>query len=167
MESTTNTALPAEEPEQSVPQGDMEELFRAGEAALERMLEERSRMAAEEQIRRIGELDREVTDLRALMEMPGYDRYYELVKKGVGMVDAYKLIHHDRLVRRAAEAAARQAMRSAGSRSHLTAMAGQPGIGEYGAVPAEVAAEYRLAKPGITDREIRRRYKQFKTYKRQ
>jgi hypothetical protein len=58
-------------------------------------------------------------------------------------------------------------MRSLGSRQHLTAVAGQPGNGEYVSVPAEVAAEYRLAKPGISDEEIRRKYRKYQKYQRQ
>jgi hypothetical protein len=34
-------------------------------------------------------------------------------------------------------------------------------------VPAEVAAEYRLAKPGISDEEIRRKYRKYQKYQRQ
>lgn len=147
--------------------GAAEELLKAGEEALTRLRDERSRLTAEEQLRRIGELDREVPSLVDLMKMPEYDRYYALVKKGLNLVDAYKLVHYDQLVKKAADAAARQAMRSIGSRQHMTAMAGQPGVGDYSAVPAEIAAEYRLAKPGISDREIRRRYRQYKKYKRQ
>lgn len=181
METTTNTAavpeaameagsLPAGVPGEAqtgLDRGAAEELLKAGEEALTRLRDERSRLAAEEQLRRIGELDREVSSIADLMEMPEYDRYYALVKKGLNLVDAYKLVHHDRLVKKAADAAARQAMRSIGSRQHMTAMAGQPGAGDYSAVPAEIAAEYRLAKPGISDKEIRRRYRQYKKYKRQ
>lgn len=181
METTTNTAtvpdgameaasLPADVPgaeQTGLDSGAAEELLRAGEEALNRLRDERSRLAAEDQLRRIGELDREVSSIEDLMEMPEYDRYYELVKKGLDLVEAYKLVHHDRLVQRAADAAARQTMRSIGSRQHMTAMAGQPGAGDYSTVPAEIAAEYRLAKPGISDKEIRRRYRQYKKYKRQ
>jgi hypothetical protein len=129
--------------------------------------QERAKLVAQEQVRQIGQLDGAIGSLDDLLAMPEYDSFYALVRKGVNMVDAYKLTHYDALVKRAADAASRQTMRSLGSRQHLTAVAGQPGNGEYVSVPAEVAAEYRLAKPGISDEEIRRKYRKYQKYQRQ
>jgi hypothetical protein len=133
----------------------------------EKTRQERARLVAEEQVRQIGQLDSEIKSLDDLMAMPEYDSFYALVRKGVNLVDAYKLTQYDKLVKRATDAAARQTMRSLGSRQHLTALAGQPGNGEYVSVPAEIAAEYRLAKPGISDEEIRRKYRKYQKYQRQ
>ena len=133
----------------------------------EKTASERAKLIAQQQVAEISELDGEIKSLDDILDMPEYDGFYALVKKGVSLVDAYKLTRYDRLVKRAADAAARQTMRSLGSRSHLTALAGQPGAGEYVSVPADVAAEYRLAKPGITDEEIRRKYRKYQKYKRQ
>lgn len=168
METTTNTVAPGAPEEAGVPGRERAEaLFQAGEEALEKLRDQRARLVAEEQIRRIRELDRDIGGMEDLVSMPEFRSFYALVKKGVSLVDAYKLVRYDSLMQRAADAAARQAMRSIGSRSHLTAMAGQPGAGDFATVPAEIAAEYRLARPGITDKEIRRRYHQYKKYKRQ
>lgn len=133
----------------------------------QRTADERARIVADAQVREITALDGEIKSIDDLLDMPEYDAFYALVKKGVSLVEAYKLTRYDRLMKRTADAAARQTMRSLGSRGHLTAVAGQPGVGEYVSVPAEVAAEYRLAKPGITDEEIRRRYRKYQKYKRQ
>ena len=133
----------------------------------EKTASERAKLIAQQQVAEISELDGEIKSLDDILDMPEYDGFYALVKKGVSLVDAYKLTRYDRLVKRAADAAARQTMRSLGSRSHLTALAGQPGAGEYVSVPADIAAEYRLAKPGITDEEIRRKYRKYQKYKRQ
>ena len=160
-------AAAAETPEARPEQTTADMLLQAGEEALTRLRDERAALTAQNQLREIRELDREVSTLEDLMDMPEYGQYYALVKKGLSLVEAYKLIHHDRLVQRAAEAAARQTARSMGSRGHMAAMGGQHGAGELTTVPAEIAAEYRLAKPGISDREIRRRYQQYKKYKRQ
>ncbi len=169
-----DAAAPEEERREAAPDGTSgppEDAIRAERARLagerERTAAERARLVAEDQVRRIGELDSEIKSLDDLMDMPEYDGFYALVKKGVSLVDAYKLARYDRLVKRAADAAARQTMRSLGSRRHLTALAGRPGAGEYVSVPAEVAAEYRLAKPGITDDEIRRKYRKYQKYQRQ
>lgn len=136
-------------------------------AEQQRTADERARIVADAQIREIGQLDGQIRSMDDLLAMPEYEDFYALVKKGVSLVEAYKLTHYDALVKRAAEAASRQTMRSVGSRQHLTAVAGQPGTGEYISVPAEVAAEYRLAKPGITDEEIRRKYRRYQKYPRQ
>jgi hypothetical protein len=133
----------------------------------ERTRQERARLVADEQVRQIGQLDSAIGSLDDLLAMPEYESFYGLVQKGVSLVDAYKLTNYDKLVKKATDAAARQTMRSLGSRQHLTAMAGQPGNGEYVSVPAEVAAEYRLAKPGISDEEIRRKYRKYQKYQRQ
>lgn len=160
--------LPAQGVPDGLPDMDMLRSERARlEAEQERTSAERSRLVAEEQVRQIGELDGEIKSLDDLLDMPEYGSFYELVKKGVSLVQAYKLVRYDKLMKRAADAAARQTVRSIGSRRHLTALAGQPGTGEYVSVPAEVAAEYRLAKPGITDEEIRRKYRKYQKYQRQ
>lgn len=132
-----------------------------------RLMDERAKLVAEEQLRQIAKLDGEVATMDQLLDMPEYDSFYALVKKGVSLVEAYKLTRYDRLMERAAEAASRQTRHSMASRGHLTAAAAQPGSGEYSAVPADVADGFRLAKPGISEAEIRRRYRQYQKYKRQ
>lgn len=164
MEQTKETGTagaPAAEEQAAIPA--LSEL----RAERTRLMDERARIVAEEQVHRIGRLDGDIRSLDDLLAMPEYGDFYALVKKGVSLVDAYKLTRYDRLMERAAEAASRQTMRSLGSRGHLTAAAGQPGSGEYTAVPADVADGFRLAKPGISDSEIRRRYRRYQKYKRQ
>lgn len=128
---------------------------------------ERARLTAEEQVRQIGKLDGRIQSLNDLIAMPEYGEFYGLVKKGMDLVQAYKLTCYDRLMQQTAEAASCQTMRSVASRQHLTALAGQPGESGPTAVPADVAAEFRLAKPGISDQEIRRKWRKFQAYKRQ
>lgn len=162
MEQTNTNTEPVETPAE-------ESALPARDTAAERdsFIARRSRLVADSQIREITALDGAVSSLEDLMDMPDYDRFYALVQKGVSLVEAYKLLRYDALMDRTARAAAREAMQSVASRQHLTAMAGQPGSGEFTAVPAEVADGFRRAMPGITDSEIRRRYRRYKTYKRQ
>lgn len=162
MEQTNTNALPA-----TVPTDTAAAAAPALEQERESLISQRSRMVAEEQVREITRMDSAIASVDDLMAMPEYDRFYALVQKGVSLVEAYKLTRYDQLMERTAQAAARQAMQSVASRQHLTAMAGQPGSGEFLAVPAEVADGFRRAMPGITDGEIRRRYSKYKTYKRQ
>lgn len=136
-------------------------------AERESLISQRARMVAEEQIRSIADLDGGIRSVDDLMAMPEYPDFYGRVQKGMSLVDAYKLTRWDALMDRAAKAAARETMQSVASRQHLTAVAGQPGVGDFGTVPAEVAEGFRQARPGITDGEIRRRYKKYQQYKRQ
>ena len=133
----------------------------------ESYIAQRARLVAEEQIRSIAELDGGIRSVDDLMAMPEYPDFYGRVKKGMSLVDAYKLTRWDALMERAARAAAREAAQSVASRQHLGAVASQPGTGDFSTVPAEVAEGFRQARPGITDGEIRRRYRKYQQYKRQ
>ena len=75
-----------------------------GELAAERARtqDERARIVAEEQIRRIAEMDGTIRSVDDLMAMPEYGAFYALVKKGVSLVEAYKLTHYDALMKRTA-----------------------------------------------------------------
>ena len=137
------------------------------EAERESLVSQRARMVAEEQIRAIADMDGDIRSVEDLMNMPEYGDFYGRVQKGMSLVDAYKLTRWDALMDRAAKAAARETMQSVASRQHLTAVAGQPGVGDFSAVPPDVAEGFRQARPGITDGEIRRRYRKYQQYKRQ
>lgn len=134
---------------------------------LRRTQDERARIVAQEQIRQIGELDGDIHSMDDLLDMPEFEGFYALVKKGVNLVEAFKLSRYEALMKKQADKAARQAMQSAVTRQHMTSLAGGAGSGEYTSVPAEVAAQFRLAKPGITDGEIRKKYRKYQKYKRQ
>lgn len=136
-------------------------------AERERTQDERARIVTDEQVRQIAEMDGSIRSVDDLLAMDDYDAFYALVKKGVSLVEAYKLTHYEALMNRAAERGARQSARSVASRQHMGALAGGAGEGEYLSVPAEVAAQFRLSKPGITDAEIRRKYRKYKHYQRQ
>lgn len=134
---------------------------------LGRTQDERASLVAREQIRQIAELDGDIRSMDDLLDMPEFEGFYALVKKGVNLVEAFKLSRYEALMNKQADRAARQATQSAVSRQHLTSLAGGAGSGEYTSVPAEVAAQFRLAKPGITDGEIRKKYRKYQKYKRQ
>ncbi len=152
MDETTNTPVPEAD---------------ALEAERESLVSQRARMVAEEQIRAITEMDGDIRSVEDLMNMPEYGDFYGRVQKGMSLVDAYKLTRWDALMDRTAKAAAREAIQSVASRQHLAAVAGQPGVGDFSAVPPDVAEGFRQARPGITDGEIRRRYRKYQQYKRQ
>lgn len=152
MDETKNTPVPTAD---------------ALEAERESLVSERSRLVAENQLREISRLDGAVRSMDDLVAMEDFPAFYDRVKKGMTLPDAFKLTRWDALMDRAARAAAREAVQSLSGRGHLTAVAGNAGAGDFTAVPAEVADGFRRARPGITDGEIRRRYRKFQQYKRQ
>lgn len=137
------------------------------EAERQRTQDERGRLRLDGQLREIGELDGDIRSLDDLMDMDDYREIYERVQKGLSLTEAFKLTRYDALMEKAAERAARQARQEAASKGHLRSLAGGAGHDGPDAVPAEVAAQFRLAKPGITEAEIRKKYRKYQNYKRQ
>lgn len=166
-EAERDTAIARMQRERSMEQAETQRLRQSLADEQRSARDVRARLIAEEQIRQIGQIDGAVTSMDELLSMPEYEDFYALVKKGMSLTEAYKITHYDRLMQRQADLSARQTMQSVASRQHMTALAGGTGSGDYVSVPAEVAAQFRLAKPGITDAEIRKKYRKYQKYKRQ
>lgn len=166
-EAERDEALARVARERQAEQQALEEKHRALQAEQQQTRQARARLIAEQQIREIAGIDGSVQSMEDLLAMENYEDFYALVKKGMSLTEAYKLCHYERLMQRQADRAARQTMVSLASRQHMTALAGGAGTGDYSSVPAEVAAQFRLAKPGITDGEIRKKYRKYQKYKRQ
>ncbi len=141
---------------------------REGLAAEQRRTQdERARLVAEEQLRQIGELDGEIHSMDDLLDMEDFGPFYARVKKGLSLTEAFKLTRYEALVEKAAARAARQAEQAAAGKQHMTSLAGGAGRVATLSVPAEVAAQFRMAKPDISEAEIRRKYRKYLGYKRQ
>ena len=166
-EAERDTAIAQMQRERSMEQAETQKLRRSLAEDQKSARDVKARLVAEEQIRQIGQIDGAVTSMEELLAMPEYDDFYALVKKGMSLTEAYKIVHYDRLLQRQADLSARQTVQSVAFRQHMTALAGGTGSGDYVSVPAEVAAQFRLAKPGITDAEIRKKYRKYQKYKRQ
>lgn len=98
--------------------------------------------------------------MRSVADVLGQENYPELlrlVRRGLTLTEAYKLANHERLTRQAAEAARRQTLTRYAGKAHLTATAVR-GSGQS-EVPPEVAEQYRLLNPGITDAEMQAHYR--------
>ncbi len=173
-ESGTDPTLPAES-ESVAPAAETPALWQERLAAERRGLEaeqrrtrdERGRLRVDEQLREIGALDGDIRSLDDLMDMDDYGEVYERVKKGLSLTEAFKLTRWEALMEKAAARGAQQARLAAVSKGHLTSLAAGAGSQGLEGVPADVAAQFRLAKPGITEGEIRRKYRKYQNYKRQ
>ena len=96
--------------------------------------------------------------------MPTYPRFYELVKKGLDLVDAYKLANIDNLTQGMAQASRQAALNSARSKDHLSPTATR-GAGAV-TVPSDELALYRELNPGMSEAEIQKHYNRYLKEKR-
>ena len=92
--------------------------------------------------------------------MDSYGRFYELVKRGNTLTDAFRLVNMDRLTAKAGEAAKQAALNQVASKAHLDRTVTR-GAGSV-TVPADVIAEYRAFNPDAADAEIRAHWAKYK-----
>ncbi|MGN1120726.1 MAG: hypothetical protein ACI4RV_00080 [Eubacteriales bacterium] len=121
--------------------------------------EARAKAKVDEQIREIGKLDSSVKSLEDLTKMENYEAFYDLVKKGNTLLDAYKIVTYEKRAERAASMAKQSAINAEVSKEHLT-KTGTRGAGAV-TVPAEVREQYKLFNPDATDAEIEAHYNRF------
>lgn len=126
----------------------------------QRAMAERAMAEIERQIGEIRELDPSITSLADLKKMDSYGRFYELVKRGNTLTDAFRLVNMDRLTAKAGEAAKQAALNQVASKAHLDRTVTR-GAGSV-TVPADVIAEYRAFNPDAADAEIRAHWAKYK-----
>ena len=115
-----------------------------------------AKVKVDEQLKEIGALDPSIRSMEDLAKMPTYAKFYELVKKGNTLTDAFKLANYDALTKGAAAGARQAALNQAQGKQHM----GQTQTRGAGAVsvPAEVMEQYRAFNPDATEAEIRAHY---------
>lgn len=115
-----------------------------------------AKVKVDEQLKEIGALDPTIRSMEDLAKMPTYAKFYELVKKGNTLTDAFKLANYDALTKGAAAGARQAALNAAQGKQHM----GQTQTRGAGAVsvPAEVMEQYRAFNPDATEAEIRAHY---------
>ena len=113
----------------------------------------------EDQVRQISRMDPSIREKGDLSRLSCYEQMCRMVEKGYELADAYRVLNFDELLRRNEAAARQAALNSVSGKSH---MAQRKPRGEGGAyVPPDVAEEYRLFLPGITDAEIQAHYNRY------
>ena len=128
----------------------------AAERAQREANEAQARVKMDEQLREIGKLNPNIRELRDLAAMETYPKFYELVKRGNTLVDAYRLANFEALTNSAAQATRQAAINSVQSKQHMGATR-ERGTGTM-SVPADVKEMYRALNPGATDAEIQSHY---------
>lgn len=131
----------------------------AAETAARQAREQQAKLKVEEQLKEISALDPSIQELKDLAKMETYPKFYELVKRGNTLTDAFKLANYEALTGRAAAASRQAAINSAQGKQHLSPTA-QRGAGAV-SVPADVKAEYLAFNPDATDAEIQQHYNRY------
>lgn len=131
----------------------------AAETAARQAREQQAKLKVEEQLKEISALDPTIQELKDLAKMETYPKFYELVKRGNTLTDAFKLANYEALTGRAAAASRQAAINSAQGKQHLSSTT-QRGAGAV-SVPADVKAEYLAFNPDATDAEIQQHYNRY------
>ena len=131
----------------------------AAESAAREAREAQAKMRVEEQMREISALDPSIRELSDLAKMETYPKFYELVKRGNTLTDAFKLANYEALTQGAVTARSQPARNAAQGKRHLTQTSGR-GNGAA-SVPADVRAEYLAFNPDATDAEIQAHYNKY------
>lgn len=134
---------------------DREEL----EKAVREAREAAAKVKVDEQLREISAMDPSVKSLADLPKMPTYPQFYELVRRGNTLTDAFRLANFDALAQRAAAGARQAAMNAQRGKEHLTETRTR-GAGAV-SVPADVREQYKLFNPDVTEEEIQKHYAKF------
>lgn len=112
----------------------------------------------EKELQEISALDGSVSTLEDLKHMKGFEAFDDLVRnKGYRLVDAYKVVHFDRLLAQKTAMAKQALLNSINSKSHLQSSGGNAGI-DTRTVPADVLEWYRKFNPNATEQQIREHY---------
>lgn len=128
----------------------------AAERAQQEANEAQARVKVDEQLKEIGKLNPNIRELKDLAAMETYPKFYELVKKGNTLVDAYRLANFEALTSSAAAATRQAALNNLQGKQHM-GQTKERGAGAV-SVPAEVKEMYRALNPGATDAEIQAHY---------
>ena len=132
---------------------------RAANRAAEAARQQQQKLLLDEQITAINKLDPSIKTVSDLMQRPEYKEIYANVRKGLSIVDAYKLVNFDSLTQSKAAGARQAALNSAAGKEHMTPTQAR-GSGAV-TVPKDVKEMYRLYNPEATDAEIQAHYAKY------
>lgn len=117
---------------------------------------EKAKLAMQEELSKITAISPEIQSMQDLGKIQNYGQFYDMVKRGYSMSDAYKIAEFDRIQEKRAAQSRQQAFNAAQSKEHLAATKTR-GHGAV-SVPKDVREMYRAIMPGITDAEIQSHY---------
>lgn len=110
----------------------------------------------EQELKRIQEFDPSIQSAEDLFHSENEEAMSALIRKNYSIADAYFIANREKLMERAASAAAQQTRNNAANKNHLQ-QSSPHGTGGV-TVPAEEMNEFRLLNPHASDDEIRAFY---------
>ena len=117
------------------------------EKAMREADEAKAKAKIDEQIKEIGKLDPDIKELGDLTKMENYQAFYDFVRKGNTLLDAYRLANFDQLINKSTAATKQAAYNNINSKQHM-GKTKERGTGAV-AVPNDVK-EIQLSADGIT-----------------
>lgn len=132
----------------------------AAEREMKSVREEKAKALVDGQIAEIAKLNPDIKSISDLKNMPSYQRFYDLVKKGNTLVDAYKLANMEDIMASGLTATKQAAINAVSGKNHLDRTTTR-GAGAV-SVPRDIADAYRAFNPDATDAEIQAHYQKYK-----
>lgn len=132
----------------------------AAEREAQTAREIKAKAMIDEQIAEIGKLNPDIKSVGDLKNIPNYQRFYDLVKKGNTLTDAYKLANMEDIMASGITATKQAAINAVTGKKHLDRTTTR-GAGAV-SVPRDVAEAYRAFNPDATDAEIQAHYNKYK-----
>ena len=132
------------------------EKAKQAEEAQKAVAAERAKQEIDRQLAEIREMDPSIQSINDLTKMENYQRFYDLVKRGNTLTDAFRLANMDRQTAQVRGQAQQAALNKVASKSHLDRTTTR-GAGAV-QVPADVMAQYRFFNPDATEAEIRQHW---------
>ena len=108
------------------------------------------------EIDHIHKLNEDINSLEDIAKLDTAKDIANLVNKGYGLYDAYRLANYDNILANNSDYAKKQAVEDINSKSHIRTSQGSSGKNTY--VPADVYAMYKRNMPKWTDEQIRNHY---------
>lgn len=120
---------------------------------------EQVRVQMQEELAEIAKLDGTVKTFDDLRASEGWPQMEAMMRRGYGMLDAYKLANYEALGERRAAAARQTAYNASAQKQHMqrTEQQGTGGV----SVPRSVMEQYRRLNPDVSDAEIAAHYAKY------
>ena len=129
---------------------------KAAKVAQQQAQEREAKLKIDEQLKEISQLDPDIKELSDLTKMENYPEFYERVRRGMTLTEAYKLTNYDKLTSQKLAATRQAAINSVNSKQHMTSTSAR-GTGAI-SVPADVMEMYKAFNPDATTAEIQAHY---------
>lgn len=131
------------------------------EAAQKQQQEAADRARIDGELAEISKLNPNIKGMADILKLPTAEQFRGYIKKGHGLLDAFRLANFDALTTARAEAAKQQALNNTRGKEHLVSTGASRGPGAA-SVPADQMRYFRAMMPDKTDAQIQAFYNKHK-----